>query len=42
LIQDRRVLEQLHMVFGTFCNIIILSNVILPYPKHRNSRVFLM
>jgi len=40
LIQDRRVLEQLSMVFRTFYNIFISSHVILVFPKHNHSTVF--
>lgn len=31
LIQNRGVLEQLSMVFGTFCNVLYLSYVILVF-----------
>jgi len=37
---NRRVLEQLHMVFGTFVMFSILSHVILVFPKHSNFRMF--
>jgi len=40
LIQNKRVLEHLPMVFGTFCNVLYLSHVILVFPKHNSFRVF--
>jgi len=42
LIQVGGVLKQLTMVFKTFYNILILSHVILIFPKPNNSRVFSM